>query len=72
MLKKQSQITISLWNMFILFWHNNEKICNKKKTNIKLKSNGFETVQFFIIFYKQNHLRNATKFLFILLFFNRS
>lgn len=39
---------------------------------MKLKSNDFETVQFFIIFYKQNHLRNATKFLFILLFFNRS
>lgn len=38
--------------------------------NMKLKSNGFETVQSFIIFYKQNHLRNATKFLFNLLFFD--
>lgn len=34
---------------------------------MKLKSNDFETVQSFFIFYKQNHLRNATKFLFNLL-----
>lgn len=34
---------------------------------MKLKSNDFETVQSFFIFYKQNHLRNTTKFLFNLL-----